>query len=556
VFEAPCVSLNYKKVKKTNKIFSIKSDATILPVEVCIRQRTMSNLSTFAAQLSELKSHSNSITNRQNVSSVDSKLQNLSFECSCPSITIGIPLVREVSTSPIFERHGEILCNVATTGPSFGILLHNTAVEWSTQPASDDDETLEESGMFVANHMLFFVQSPIGDKIVVDTNMQRTDIFVANGQVEVNPCIPISVVFKRNITESQKAQNGRNAFPLVPVISSFKARQEDDDEDTKIDKLLFSKLDDINAASRKELRGSDPQFSMVADSEKADFIVVVNIPEVAADFTKTELETLLSIADATTPASTSPRTYVDAQTQIVKEGPIQTNCFALNISKITLSLKEDLPKSSYGQLKNTFACVFAVDTFKAHLLKKGSATKHLRILAHEPCLYEGKLLSLFFVISTLRMLTSYRLYYPLVYHPVTQNLKKKSSRQDIQSRINSFQQRLLSFASGHVAPILYRSHLFTSISHESPTILFDYIDMSANAPTIRNGLVQKRLHVTLYHLTYRYDVNSKWIARVAGIVPQRSNQATDKSNDPSTIQNQEQSMIKVSYPFAITQLIQ
>jgi hypothetical protein len=376
--------MNVKKKRKNSAIDSIKCDATVLPIEVCIRQRTLSNLSSFAAQLRALKSESG-CTTTQSATLDATRKQHVSFQCSCPSITIGVPLVQKVSTSPIFERNGEMLNNAPIKRPSLGLLLQNTAFEWVTGPAEDGNDSLEEAGRFMSHNMLFFVQSPVGDKIVLDANMQRTDILMASGRLEVNPCIPISIELKRNIGGSKI---GGDSFPLVPAISSFKARQEDDDEDIKIDRLLFSKLSDVNADSRKDLRGSDPQFAMVADAKKADFVVVLNIPEITADFTKSEMETLLNILAATKPEPPSPTTV--APSQDAEDGRVQGTCFALNISKITLSLNEDPAAGGHCQHQDTFSCVFAVDNFKAHALLQGSSMKHLRLLAHEPCLYEGK----------------------------------------------------------------------------------------------------------------------------------------------------------------------
>jgi hypothetical protein len=104
-----------------------------------------------------------------------------------------------------------------------------------------------------------------------------------------------------------------------------------------------------------------------------------------------------------------------------------------------------------------------------------------------------------------------------------------------------------SFSSGLVSPVVYRSHLFTSISHESPTFLFDFIDLSTDKRNKTSGFAEKRLHVTFYHLTYRCDIDSKWIERLAGILPRTKDDAADETNSQSVDQTTEgiQSMTKV-----------
>jgi hypothetical protein len=304
--------------------------------------------------------------------------------------------VKQVITGPLFDRCGEVLENARIKGASLGFLLENTNFEWSEKKNDESDSShFESSGRFSCHHLLFFATSPVGDKIAVDTRMQRTDIFVARGRMEVNPYIPISLDFKRNLPGSKERNHGRDSFPIVPAISSFKARQEDEDEELKIDRLLFSKLQDVDADSRKELRGTDPQIAMVADAEKCSSVVVLNIPEILADLTKTEMETFLNMLDAAKPTtetsnSASSRSTVVAPEIPDEEAPAKSMCLALNIDQITLSLKEDSYIEGLFGKRDQFSCVLAMDTFKAHALLGGSGMKHLRLLAHEPCLYTGK----------------------------------------------------------------------------------------------------------------------------------------------------------------------
>lgn len=97
--------------------------------------------------------------------------------------------------------------------------------------------------------------------------------------------------------------------------------------------------------------------------------------------------------------------------------------------------------------------------------------------------------------------------------------KQKSIERTVRARIDSFGQRIRSVSNGNVSPIFYRSHQFTPISNDSPTFLLDFMDLSSAKQIEIRGFAEKRLHVTFYHFTYRFDIDSKWIQRVAGMLP-------------------------------------
>lgn len=392
--------MNIKTTKDNATTSSLQCDVTLLPIEIFFRQRTISNLSTFAAHLKEepAKPESTKLNSIQNDDLDDKASKQISFCCHCPSVTFSIPLLKEVTTGPLFDRCGEVLENARITGASVGVLIDNTSFEWTeTKNDEIDSNELESSGNFSCHHLLFFAKSPIGDKITVDTKMQRTDICVARGRMEVNPYIPISIDFRKNSPGRKEGNHGRHSFPLVPAISSFKARQEDEDEELKIDRLLFSKLQDVDADSRKELRGSDPQIAMVADAEMCNSVVVLNIPEILSDLTKTEIETFLMMLDAARPtpeafdSSNTSRSTDVALPISEEEAEAKSLCISISIDQITLSLKEDLYIEGLFGKREQFSCLAALDTFKAHILLGNSGLKHLRLLAHEPCLYAGKL---------------------------------------------------------------------------------------------------------------------------------------------------------------------
>lgn len=42
---------------------------------------------------------------------------------------------------------------------------------------------------------------------------------------------------------------------------------------------------------------------------------------------------------------------------------------------------------------------------------------------------------------------------------------------------------------------------------------------------------QKRIHATIYHLTYHYDVENDWIQRIGTVIPNNNKSKNDNNND-------------------------
>jgi hypothetical protein len=229
----------------------------------------------------------------------------------------------------------------------------------------------------------------VGEWPVVSGKMQRTDIIVARGRMEVNPYFPISISINFKSQGKPERNYGRESFPVTPTISSFKARQEDEDDELKIDRVLFSKLHDVEADSRKELRGTDPQSTMISNAEKCEIIVAVNIPELLGDFSAKELEVLLRMVNATT--STVQTSPIETSDETDASEPL---CISFNCDQVSLLLHSDTmsnnPESDVEQeTSQVHTYVLVMDQFKGHTVVTGAKAHHIRVLCHEPCFYEG-----------------------------------------------------------------------------------------------------------------------------------------------------------------------
>jgi autophagy-related protein 2 len=378
--------------------------------------------------------------------------------------------------------------------------------------------------------MGLFAVSPNGES-GYETQMLRKDICVASGRTEVNPITPISLSFKRGFYISREVNPGRESFPIVPAISSFKARQEDDDENDRTNNPTFSNYSENTASSRKDLRGNDPQITMLANSEKTNVIVSTHIPEIILDLTANELETFLLMVKR---IQKSPPQKVE---NVPRRPPVKVTdpdklSVALNLDKVTLSIRDDQKtfEAYEGKCKSKiYSFLLAMDGIKSHIFLFGSEPRHFRLLNQDLCLYSSC--------------------------EAPPNIQIDYREKSIKGRFKKLKHSLQAFSKVSVVPILFRSKLFTPISQETPSILLDFIDASESNLTIKNNLRQRRIYFTLYHLTYRYDADSNWIERLSDVLPTQKEEAPKGSNtnlksDGIDEENVEASMTRLFTSFA------
>jgi hypothetical protein len=513
VSQAPCINLHWKSTQDRKKGESLYLNVTILPLEIVFRHRTMSNLAKFGNLIQDSVNTSTRQRTTSQMGSTtppddDCQKGRLTLSCSCPSIVLSIPLLKEVVTNLFFERSGVVENAVATTESCLGVVVENVGLELK----SDRDDQLQAGqpifmAQFSCHHLVMFAMAPTGDRNAFVSRMVRKDVLAATGRVEVNPFLPISINYVKSTPGDKENNPGRESFPIVPAISSFKARQEDDDEDIKTDSLLFSKFREVTADSRKELRGTDPQISMLSDAEKCNSIITINVPDVILDLSNQELEVFLRMVDAAKP----PMEPNETRQHSPNDSCPESLSIALNCDAVTLSFSDGRNTSrSTSELgcskQEAFSCLLAIDQIKVHLLLIGASMKHFRFLSHDPCLY-----------------TAYG-----------SKDTPRTARQgnDLGPRVRHLKGCIRSYSQTTVMPILFRSHLFTPISHGTPSVLIDLIDLSTGQTHSQTAFQQKRIYLTLYHLTFRYNVDSDWIKDMSQLFTMSNSEVALDSGHP------------------------
>ena len=529
VSEAPCLSIQLKSTRNNKKEQNLDCNMTLLPLELAIRQRTVANLSKFAtlandgfAEFVHFASSSQSYTSNES----DENGREVSLSFNCPSVSLYLPLVEQTPTSSLFERCGEILSGGITRESSIGVVFENTGFEFKSQQSKNMAQGQANlSVKFWCLHMGFFAISPKGEA-GYETHMLRKDILVASGRTEVNPNTPISFSFVKAPSTSREENPGRESFPIVPAISSFKARQEDDDENENF----------RTSSSRKDLRGTDPQIMMLANSEKSNIILTTNVPEIIIDLTSNELETFLlmlsriqKLPSQKLPSQKLEKVPAGPPSQVTVSDKMS---IAVNLDKVTVSIRDDQETYGFNEGKTQnkiYSFLFAMDEIKSHIFLWGSEMKHFRLFSQDLCLYSS--------------------------HGTPPNVQSSCPEKFVKGRFKVLKNTLQAFTDVSVVPILFRSQLFTPISQETPSILFDFVDLSAPSLMKKNGLRQRRVYLTIYHLTYRYDADSDWIKRLSVMLPTlkeeaQENSKTNLKSQKIVQENVEASMTRLFVSFA------
>ena len=399
VAPAPSLTFHLTSKKDADSSTSLHCDLALSPLELLYRHKTVSNLVKLMEELGtsvdDLDSDVKTMTLRKR-DPVHEMSNAFSFCGSCSSITVLVPLLQHVNTDKFHRRCGEVLHNESIRESTIGIHWDEISMEYSRGHTKNQEVNAVQvaEARLTCQHIVASVTSPIGGHTTADTQMQRTDFAVANGRMEVNPYIPISISLVFNAAKDPERNHGRDSFPVVPTISSFKARQEDEDEELKIDRVLFSKLKEVAADSRKELRGTNSQGTMLSNAEKCSLVATISIPELTVDLTKTELDVLLEMANASIPGeATDDASKVTVP--VKSKESVDALCIAFSCDRFSLFLHNDtlLDQQIHGRKKSDSemdSCIFVIDRFKAHSVVEGSQPQHVRLLCHEPCLYEGK----------------------------------------------------------------------------------------------------------------------------------------------------------------------
>lgn len=307
-----------------------------------------------------------------------------SLRLNFSSITFAVPLMHEVDFSALYKRCGQSINNITNASRSLvGLAMDNVSIEHG-QTVYDSREANQKMPSKVrsleCDSLVVFVSSPDGQNATLGRTVHRIDLLGAMGRLEVDPHIPIAVEYRSNTMESE-ANLGKKTFPTVPAFSSFKARQEDDEEDNEIDRLLSENMHDVDF-DRKALRAQDPQNIMLSEAANASAVLNVHIPQIRGDVSEDELEVILALFQNVFPKTHSTKTNVEIPSS-------QPPSIAISVACDTVSLSVH-QESNQREKWHWSSFLWRFDRFRIHTVAPGSANKYVRFLSHETSFYESK----------------------------------------------------------------------------------------------------------------------------------------------------------------------
>jgi hypothetical protein len=210
--------------------------------------------------------------------------------------------------------------------------------------------------------------------------MQRADIMASSGHA------PLSITHR----SAQSPGVDESTFPLVPPLSSFKARQEDEDSDNE-DSFCgeFGSLDQ----ARTRVRASDPQETMLEETDACSSIIDVYLPELVGDLTRDEASSLLHMVVVEL-SSISERTDREERPEATPRSTkgldteSKATSISLSVDQVILTAHQQIEKENEEQ--QWYSHEFMIEGLKAHaVLFDLSHPNSARVMAHELNLYEG-----------------------------------------------------------------------------------------------------------------------------------------------------------------------
>lgn len=465
LLQAPCMSIHVTSKKESHKKFSTALDINFEPLEVTYRQSTVSKMIQLAQQLQD-EDH---ICEKQVMQNGGPEEQTMSLLCNCDSVAIKIPC-----SSPL---------PLNTISPSFGFNIEHISLKVERTKAIHpetlkigDDTIVGLECNYILCYALSTTQNHVGR---VNQQMKRLDILALTGLADVDPCIPIELEYRKS--------SPCNSFPIFPIISSFKARQVEKGEDIEIDHLLSERLDkDICLDVRNSLKGQDPQDVMRKTASDCKSILRMHVPMCTGDLSTSEISMLFEMINGILPQSEG-----DApKKQTIPSDSGDSLNLDLSIDRMLFAIHDDICSTSIKKSdRNCKICrwnsqILRMDRFEMNSVID-NGFRQLRICTHDINIIEAADL-------------------------IDDSDRMTSEFSSVEKRINNLKLRTRRNTNTLAVPIFYRSQLFTPISEENPSILFDMVIPENNA---NSSICCRNFYLTIYNMTFRYDIESEWIER-------------------------------------------
>jgi hypothetical protein len=350
----PCLTVSVKSDFE-GAVPSSEMDVSLEPMEFTFRDRTIANASAFAEYCSKRLGGGSSAP-----TTIDENFSRCStlYYLSCPELTLYVPAQFESAWMDLYHRRGYLVDAWISRST-----LCTRLSEWTLEVSDRvDAPTLALS----FHNATTYVQSPNDAE---DGTAHRFDILCISGRTEVDPIIEVSFKVWKTEGEPNKAEQ---FFPKVPAVRSFKARQEDEDDEKRVDQVLSSDAKEFDLGSKRcNLRGIDPQADMVSAVSSCSSVLEIHVPEIVTDLSCEELCILWSI-------STKLKSTTLTQKPLIKTEPPEHIGIVVTCDQVLLEVV--LP---HNEKEAHSSLVFQMEMLQTHSLRQGSRVRQMRLLAHD-----------------------------------------------------------------------------------------------------------------------------------------------------------------------------
>jgi len=509
---------------------------SLSPVVFTYRQNAISKLSNCFKEILSDK-HNNSDKNTSlDVTSDGSKNEGNDFKTKskiqlnldCQHIAFHLPLRQEdESIDGLFRRCGYRFSNsYIIKSPTLSWMATALKTRMSQTSHGVDQKEVHISTSFQTS--IISVLAPLS--AVDSTEGMRFDFISFENETMIDPNainkIEYNSTHLENKSDAFKKKRAKKYFPLVVPLASVKASQQIDDEDVNENlQPSFSNNGNSNFAqklkgTKRNIRGSDPQVAMLQDAALCENNLCVHVPSIALDFTALEKEILINILSNSVPRNSDEgkeENAAEAVEEGVEERPDVKNTLtglSFRCDQITLSMHDNYElKSCANSEVSMYTLFFVCDGFRSHCMLDKNGLKQIRLLSDDITMYEVNHAS-----SILMR---------------TQETKPTSTTSgSVRKRRFQMSTRKQSTA------IFFRSKLSHPLSSKTPALL---MDMIVQRPMDDDDEIERAVHISLYDMTYRYDLDSSWMERLK-ILTSSSN-ASEAERNADVVENSDNSII-------------
>ena len=366
--QAPCLSVSVD-ITTDDKSDTMDWDIIMEPVEISYREESIAKLVAFF----QVDANNNPPILEK------PKHTTITVNAACASLTVLLPMsVNGDDIRHIYDRAGYISESTMVRESALGLVCERIACEIQKTDASDKTNDAVVS----CHNIVVFMTTPVTRYSAFDNRTHRLDFVSICGLTEIDPCIPISIRCNRfsNVgVSNETVHDGRilaeSLFPRVPQLSSYKARQEDDDDET----------------TREDMKLNDSQTTMLSALADINTIVSVNVPEIIIDISASEIHAIGTLIDL----QSSPNATTKTNSKTDDNSAALCAACSVNTQSILLFLHVE------NNLSYNSEFALSLEDVKVYFATEKEATTHLRVLIHDFDFLECKFVQMLITVSSL-----------------------------------------------------------------------------------------------------------------------------------------------------------